>query len=208
MAKLTNAEIFEFYDGIQKCKNLNGFDLVMALSANKRILKHLIEDREAILDKPEGYQEYEEKRIKLCELYADKDERDRPKKEFIPTPDGKGLNERFVITKNKEKFDEQIGKLAVEYDDMLDKLENGQIEYNKMRLDPKFYDIEINMINESKLPKNITFEQLDGIRWMLVADVERLFTLKDAKAWLDREAKSEEKKSTKQKSENTKMKKV
>lgn len=135
---MKNQELEILSIGITNCLNLKGANLQIKLCKNLEKINKEIE----IIRKTKIFKTYEEKRIKLAENFAEKDDKGNAK--MINTPQGK-----LFDIKNMEEFNVEREKLEVETD------------YKKL-METKA-KIKLWKIKEDDLPKDISGTQLNGI---------------------------------------------
>lgn len=115
-------------------------------------MKIIQEIKEKITTPSPEIEEYEKKRITLCEEYCDKNEDNSPKKI------GSGREEQFVFSHdNKIILDSKMQELMEEYKEVLDK----EIEEEKEFFNFIEEEIDVNLIKLklSEMPLDKTIEQ-------------------------------------------------
>jgi len=145
-------------DGVSEVKGVKFAFTV--LKNRKKLDTQVEEDRpifEEILKPSEGFQEYETKRIELCETSSEKDE------------EGKAITEgdRYKILDLKT-FNDDLQKLTEEYKVSVDDRRKQIEEYNSLMEE----DIEISfqLVSFDDLPEEISESQLQSIEFMLNLD--------------------------------------
>lgn len=129
---------------------------------NKKLLEPEIESLQKTNEPPQGKTEFEEKRVKLCKEYAEKDEAGKPKLE-----DDQFGNKNFVVPDEaKPEFEEKLAVLKEEYKSAFDEFEKQQKDF----LDLLEEEVEIEL---ARIPLSIMPEDIVG------TDVELLFDLID-----------------------------
>ena len=164
MSKLqvTRKKLVEMYFGIQTIGNKPNlpFKLTYALTKNKNILKNeydaIVETEKNINSKE--FMEFEEKRRALCNEYADKD------------TSGNAIidNNNFVITTNKDEFDEKVTALNIEFKEVLDKRISDAKEFNETfmleTIEVETFDINVDLLSNID---NISISELDSVLELL-----------------------------------------
>lgn len=130
------------------------------LKNRKKIEKQLEEDKpifEEILKPTEGFIEYENKRIALCELHSEKDE------------DGKPITEgdKYKIL-DIQKFNDELFELTEKYTESVEDRKRQIEEYNSLM--EENVDIDFQKISFENLPDDLTEKQLTSIEFMLSID--------------------------------------
>jgi len=125
------------------------FKFAYAVAKNKKKVKALIEEFEAPLIPNDKYSEYEEKRIKMAQKYAKKDENGQPVSK----------NSFYVIDdENKVKFEKELAELKELYKEEIDAYEIIQKGYFKALNEN--IEIEFHELEESDIP-DLTPKQMD-----------------------------------------------
>jgi len=157
--KFKKKELFILFQNLEKLNDLEGIKFAYAISKNKKMLKDEIESLQEIIKPSKEIEEYERKRINLCEKYAEKDKNNKPIIED---------NRYKFINDDKDKFEKDIKILMDENKELLEKQNKKNEEYLKLLEE----DIEINLykINKSDIPEKITPRQLDYIIDLIIED--------------------------------------
>jgi hypothetical protein len=129
----------------------------LLLKIKRSILPEIESLQEATEKPPEGYTEFDEKRMKLCNEHCEKTEDGKPKLQ----------NQNFVIAEDKkEAFDEAMKALKEEYKEALEAVEKRQKEF----LDLLKEEVKIDC---PRIPLSIMPDVIKG------SDLELLFDLVD-----------------------------
>jgi hypothetical protein len=142
-------------DGVSELK---GVKFAFSVLKNRKKLEAQVEEDkpifEEILKPSEGFKEYEEKRIQLCELNSVKDE------------NGKAVTEgdRYKILDLK-KFNEELSELTIEYQAAVEDRKKQIEEYNNLMEEDMLIDFQKLGFND--LPADISESQLQSIEFML-----------------------------------------
>jgi len=102
---ITRQELLELWHGLPALSDLKGFKLGYAVARTKAKLKVEIGALEEALKPDKVFQEYEEKRLALCQKHVQKDGQGNPL-----TQGG-----QFVFGENREVFDATMAPLQEEY---------------------------------------------------------------------------------------------
>jgi len=148
-------------NALDSVSEIKGVKFAFAVLKNRKKLEgQLEEDRpifEEILKPSEGFKEYEEKRIALCETHSEQD------------AEGKAVTEgdKYKILDLK-KFNEELSLLTEEYNAAVEDRKNQIEEYNSLMEE----DIEIafQKLGFNDLPEELTEAQLQTIEFMLDLD--------------------------------------
>lgn len=92
------------------------------VAKNKRVLKDEVELLKEFAMPPEKYQEYDSRRAKLAESMADVDHTGRPVIQ----------NNTYVITKNKEEFEQKLTALKEEYENAIKEFDEKIGQYKDL----------------------------------------------------------------------------
>ena len=148
---MKNKELGPLLQRINACGNLSGVKFAYALSKNKKLIMREIEMLNEVIKQSEEYAKFEKKRVELCEKYAKKDEKGKPKIE---------KNEYLIA--NRKKFEKELEKLRADNKEPLDKREIQVKEFNELLENESSYvPFKIKL---EDVPKEITASQLDGIK--------------------------------------------
>ena len=145
-------------DGVSEIK---GVKFAFGVLKNRKKLEgQLEEDKpifEEILKPSDGFQEYEQRRISLCETHSEKDE------------EGNAITEeeKYKILDLKI-FNEELTALSVEYTESIDDRKNQIEEYNSLMEED--IAIEFQKLVFGDLPEELTESQLQSLEFMLDLD--------------------------------------
>ena len=142
-------------DGVTEIK---GVKFAFTVLKNRKKLEGQVEEDkpifEEILKPSEGFKEYEEKRIGLCESHSEQDE------------EGKAITEgdKYKILDLK-LFNEELTSLTEEYNASVEDRKNQIEEYNNLMEED--ISIEFQKLGFNDLPEELTEAQLQTIEFML-----------------------------------------
>jgi hypothetical protein len=147
-------DLYIYMQGLNSVTDLKGVKFAYSVIKNKKKIEDEIKIFEEVIKPDPAYEEYELKRISLCEIHSDKDE------------DGKPIviADKYKLT-NVDIFNEELEKLKFNYKDIIDERMKQINEYNKI-LDETMV-IDITKISFNDLPENITPKQLESIIFMV-----------------------------------------
>jgi hypothetical protein len=145
-------------NALDSVSELKGVKFAFAVLKNRKKLEAQIEEDktifEEILKPSEGFKEYEEKRIALCEASSEKDEEGNAKTE----------GDRYLIV-DMDKFNEDLSKLTEEYQAAVDDRKKQIDEYNSLMEEDM--PLEFHVLNIDQLPEELTEAQLRSLEFML-----------------------------------------
>jgi len=148
-------------NALDSVSEIKGVKFAFAVLKNRRKIEYQLEEDklifEEILKPSEGFKEYEEKRIALCENSSEKDE------------EGNAITEgdRYKII-DMAKFNKDLDKLTLEYKSAVEDRKVQINEYNSLMEE----DIEIDFqkIGFNDLPEELSETQLRSLEFMLDLD--------------------------------------
>jgi hypothetical protein len=153
---MKNNEIITLANQLPTLGNLTGAKFAYAIAKNQDIAtreaKHL---SEGLKSTPE-YQEYEKKRIELCEELSKKDESGKA----MMIPIGNGVS-RYVF-EDEKAFNKELEKLGKEYKEVLDARKKQEEDYNKLLEEES--TVEFFKMDQDIIPDNITVQQMNIIK--------------------------------------------
>jgi len=160
---MTNKEAFILHAVIGKFEKEDKVPtkFAWALMRTKKKLKALVDSMNELRQPSEEIQEYEKKRIALCEEYSEKDEDGKPVIE----------NQNYKILEGKrEALDEEIKKLRDENKEAFDAQEAKMKELDELMEEEA--DVEVYKVKEQYLPDTISVGDLQILEPMIECDTE------------------------------------
>lgn len=145
-------------NALDSVSDLKGVKFAFCVLKNRKKIEGQVEEDkpifEEILKPSEGFKEYEQKRIMLCESSSEKDE------------EGKAITEgdRYKIP-DMDKFNVDLSELSNEYKEAIDDRKHQIDEYNSLMEED--IEVEFQVIGFNDLPEDITETQLKGLEFML-----------------------------------------
>ena len=145
-------------NALDSVSELKGVKFAFAVLKNRKKLEAQIEEDksifEQILTPSEGFKEYEEKRIALCESSSEQDEEGKAKTE----------GDKYVIV-DMDKFNIDLTQLTKEYQAAVEDRKNQIEEYNSLMEEDM--PLEFITLGIDTLPEELTESQLRSLEFML-----------------------------------------
>lgn len=147
-------DLYVFIQSLNSVVELKGVKFAYAVLKNKRKIEEEIKLFEEVIRPNPEFEEYERKRITLCEIHSEKDTEGRP-----------------VIVEDKYKlvdvdlFNSELEKLKTNYQEVIDERIRQINEYNVI-LDETL-DINFEKLNFLDIPTNISAKELESIEFMV-----------------------------------------
>jgi len=145
-------------NALDSVSELKGVKFAFTVLKNRKKLEAQIEEDktifETILTPSEGFKEYEEKRIALCESSSEQDEEGKAKTE----------GDKYVIL-DMNKFNADLASLTEEFQVSVDDRKNQIEEYNNLMEEDM--PIEFITLGIDNLPEDLTESQLRSLEFML-----------------------------------------
>jgi hypothetical protein len=139
---------------LDKVSNYQGVEFAYAVFKNKQFIDNKLMEVDFIKNVSPEVIEYEQKRLKFCEDFADKDD------------EGKAIieNDLYKIT-NKDEFQKKMDELLEQYKTPVEERQK-QIEiFNEKMNMPS--DLEFIKIKKEQLPQDIVARDLEEIFFMV-----------------------------------------
>jgi hypothetical protein len=160
--KIKRAELYKILSGLNELSNAKGVKFAYAVLKNKKaigkeleILEELKKSSEfAILLKKE--QEFQKKRLELCNKYAKKDKDGKPE-----------IKDDEFVMENKDEWSKIFDDLKKKenYDEIEKEIKKKQKEFNSLLEEE--VEIESHKIKQIDLPNEITANQLEKIELII-----------------------------------------
>lgn len=137
--------------------DLKGTQFAVAVLKNRKKIEDEIILLEEVIKPNPIFEEYEKKRIVLCEVHAEKD------------VDGKSVivGDKYKLV-DIDLFNIDLDKLKNNYQDIIDERVQQINKYNNL-LDEDI-DIDLIKLKYDDLPENISAKQLESIDFMTILD--------------------------------------
>lgn len=117
---------------------------------NKRLLEPEVEILKEANSTPEEYQEFEQKRMAVCNDYCEKDENGAPEVKD---------NNFVILDEVREEFNNKLESLKEEYKEMFEKMTKSRDEFNELLLEE--VDIDFVRIPMSIIPTELTGQEVE-----------------------------------------------
>jgi hypothetical protein len=115
---------------------------------NKKILEPEVESLQKSSTPPEGHIEFNDRRVQLCNQYADKGE----------NGEAKVINGQFIIQEQKPEFEEKMKELKEEFKEVVETMDKNQEEFQALlqeEIDIEFVKIPLSLMPEEVLGSEI-----------------------------------------------------
>lgn len=142
---------------LELVKDLKGLNFAIAILKNKRKMEEEIKIFEEVIKPNPNYEEYEKKRITLCELHSEKNENGTP---II-------IGDKYKLI-DMDLFNGELEVLKASYNEVIQERINQINEYNLVLEE----DINIEMVKvlQRDLPESLTANQLELLDFMITFD--------------------------------------
>ena len=147
-------ELYNCLQALDSVKELKGIKFAYVSLKNKKKIEEEINLFEEVVKANPKFEEYEQKRIKLCELHSEKDSENKP---IIS-------NDKYKIL-DENKFNSELDVLKKEYQDVINERIKQINDYNSM-LEEEI-NLEFEKINFEHIPENISSKELESIDFMI-----------------------------------------
>lgn len=154
---MKNKDLYSYIQALIDVGDLKGVKFAYSVIKNKKKIEEEIILLEEVIKPNVLFEEYEKKRVSLCEVYSEKDENGKP---VI-------IMDKYKLT-DLNKFNDELNILKNEYKEVVDERTRQINEYNKL-LDEDII-IDFIKIDFNELPDNITPKQLENINFMVDID--------------------------------------
>lgn len=148
---MKRSDLFELLKGLKSVKNLRGVKFAYGAVKNKHKVEAEIECLKEVVKPSEKYDEFDKKRMEICEKYCSKDK------------EGKSIIKGNVYEglKDNRRFDKEIKRLRKDYQKVIEERKTQLNEYNKM-LEEEI-KIDFHKVLLKDVPEDISSEQLEKI---------------------------------------------
>ena len=153
---MTKGQALSLYKNLNQLGNLGGVKFSYAIARNINLLKSEVESLDKVLQPHEEFMEFERARIALVEKHAERDEKGKPKKEFVNNG-----SEQYVIKEGEKKFEKEFEALKAKHKKAVEAREKQIEEYTKLLTTES--DFKPYMVKLEELPKEINTRQTAGI---------------------------------------------
>ena len=152
---MRNRDVLRVWGGLSKITDKKNTKFSFVVLRNKKLLKDVVESLKTIqVQKVDGYDDFNEDRLKLCEKYAEKDEHGQP----IQVKQG---GEFVFKISNQKEFGDGILKLFDLHENYKENLKQKQKAFDKLQDE----DVDINLIkiDINELPSDLTESEISLI---------------------------------------------
>jgi hypothetical protein len=166
--KITNNQILVLNQLLKSnlLSTLTGAKLNYALLKNINKIEKETEDIKKIVNPSDRYKEFDKKRIDICQLYCEKDDKGENVKKQIDAN-----NWEFVFSdENKKMFDTELETIQEEYKEDIEQFKLQIEDYNKFLQEES--KINFHKVSYKELPENISLEIMSILEFMLFEDEE------------------------------------
>lgn len=157
--KIKRVELIKLMHGFDMVKDLKGVKFAYAVAKNRRVVEAEVNAMQEALKPTKEFEEYDKKRIVICEKYCERDEKGKPL--FDAQNNYKDVN-------GNPAFEAEIKVLKEEYAEALDERRKTTEDYNKM-LEEEI-EFTFHKVLQDDLPKDITAGQLSAITLIIFMD--------------------------------------
>jgi len=147
-------DLYVNLQSLETVKDLKGVKFSYSILKNKRKFEEEIKLFEEVIKPNPAYEEYERKRITLCEVHSEKNDEGKP---II-------LNDKYKLV-DMDLFNGELEVLKTSYLDVINERISQINEYNLILEEE--VTIEMAKISFIDLPLDITPKQLESIEFML-----------------------------------------
>lgn len=153
---MINKEVLDLAMSLKEFSNIKGKEFAYLILKNKKILEEELKVLEQLKREPHPeFENYEKKRIEICEKYSDKDENGRPKMN----------NGQYVINKHMTHFVNEINTLKTEYPEVIKEVEETDKEFRDFLNSESKADLI--KIPADKIPEDIDVKLLVSIKKLI-----------------------------------------
>jgi len=150
-------ELYLHLQSLETIKDLKGVKFSYSILKNKRKFEEEIKLFEEVIKPNNKYEEYEKRRITLCEIHSEKNDDGTP---VI-------VGDKYKLI-DMELFNIELEVLKEEYEEIISERIKQINEYNLI-LEEEI-NIDVAKINFIDLPVDITPKQLESIEFMINMD--------------------------------------
>lgn len=150
---MKNVDLFRLREGLNSVSNLKGVKFAYVVLKNKKFLEEEIEALQKSIEMSLPFQEFERKRIGLCEQFSDKNSDGSP---II-------VNNAYSIPE-REAFEKEVAELKNQYLEAVLERENQLREYDKLLKEESDVLSKLAKVKIEHVPDDISATQLDNIK--------------------------------------------
>jgi hypothetical protein len=150
---MKNVDLFRLREGLNDVSNLKGVKFAYVVLKNKKLIEEEIETLQKAIEMSPEFQEFERKRISLCERFADKDVNGTP---II-------VNNTYSIPE-RELFETEVVQLKGQYSTCVLERESQLREYDRLLKEDTDVLNKLSKVKIEHVPNDISATQLDNIK--------------------------------------------
>jgi hypothetical protein len=150
---MKNVDLFRLREGLNDVSNLKGVKFAYVVLKNKKLIEEEIETLQKSIEMSSEFQEFERKRISLCEQFSDKNKDGSP----IIT------NNAYSIP-NREEFEAEVAGLKNQYLECVSEREEQLRDYDKLLKEESDLLDKLAKVKITYVPDDISATQLDSIK--------------------------------------------
>lgn len=150
---MKNHEIFRLRKALDDVSDIKGIKFAYSVLKNKKILDEEIDIFKKTMEVSEIYNEYDHKRVAICEKYAHLDEHGNPTI----------VDSQYVIT-DKESFEKEFVVLKEEYKVAISDRNKQISDYDKLMTEDSDIITKLSKIKFEHLPEDLSAAQLETIQ--------------------------------------------
>jgi hypothetical protein len=150
---MKNVDLFRLREGLNDVSNLKGVKFAYVVLKNKKIVEEEIETLQKSVEMSLQFQEFERKRIGLCEQFSEKNKDGSP---II-------IINAYSIP-DRETFESEVSQLKNKYLECVLEREKQLREYDKLLNEESDVINRLSKININNVPDDISATQLDAIK--------------------------------------------
>lgn len=150
---MKNHEIFRLRKALDDVSDIKGIKFAYSVLKNKKILDEEIDIFKKTMEVSEIYNEYDHKRVAICEKYAQLDEHGNPTI----------VDSQYVIT-DKESFEKEFVVLKEEYKVAISDRNKQISDYDKLMTEDSDITTKLSKVKFEHLPEDLSAAQLETIQ--------------------------------------------
>jgi len=150
---MKNVDLFRLREGLNDVSNLKGVKFAYVVLKNKKLIEEEIETLQKSIEMSPEFQEFERKRISLCEQFSDKN------KDGSPVI----INNAYTIP-NKLEFENEVAVLKKQYLEYVTEREEQLSDYDKLLKEDSDLLDKLAKVKIVHIPDDISATQLDSIK--------------------------------------------
>lgn len=154
---MNNKNLYEYLEALKGVSDLKGVKFAYTVIKNKKKIEEELKILEEAIKPSTEFQDYENKRLQICNIHSEKHEDGTPVIE----------DNKFKII-DLDTFNEELSDLKEQYLESISERESQIMEYNNLLNEE--CDLELDKLVFTDLPQDITTQQLEMIDFMINFD--------------------------------------